>query len=140
MIVQKIKKLDVQKYIFINSYVKIYRIDASSVRKRQASAFAVHGYRRSMSDEHFENFRSGRAPNDEKSLRKVPQCVYKENAVGGRPQAPSNDEKSLEKSLQWRPYGRPPWVKWRPPNPPPSRFSKYAAGCNNTSPTHTCLR
>ena len=33
---------------------------------------------------------SWRAPsNDEKSLRKVPPCVYKENLVGGRPQEPS---------------------------------------------------
>ena len=65
-----------------------------------------------------------------KSLRKVPQCVYKENLVGERPQAPSNDKKSLRKVPPMATLRRPPWVKWRPPSPcphPPSRFSKYAA-------------
>ena len=45
--------------------------------------------------------------NDEKSLRNVPPCVYKE-MYRGRPQAPFNDEKSLRKV--------PPMTSvWRPP-------------------------
>ena len=56
----------------------------------------------------------GRPSSDEKSLRNVPPCVYKENVVEG---CPSNDEKSLRKVPPMTSVRRLPWVKWRPPSP-----------------------
>ena len=47
------------------------------------------------------------------------ECVYTENLVGGRPQAPSNDEMSLRKVPPMTTVWRPPWVKWHPPDPWP---------------------
>ena len=38
-----------------------------------------------------------------------------------RPQVPSNEEKFLRKVPPMTTVGRPPWVKWRPPSPPPFR-------------------